>query len=70
MEEAERYNREVLDIQSHTLGDEHPETLHTIHNMGMFMERQGKLEEAERFYNEALEGRVDLERKEVLLPAK
>ncbi len=38
------------------LGDDHPDTLESIHNMGRLLQDQGKLTEAEPYHREALEG--------------
>ncbi len=37
------------------LGDEHPDTLNSINNMGMLLKSQGRLTEAEPYFREALD---------------
>jgi hypothetical protein len=39
------------------LGDDHPQALTSINNMGVLLRAQGKLAEAEAYSREALEGR-------------
>jgi len=46
---------EALSIRRRVLGDEHPDTLISINNMGFLLLAEGKLTEAEPFYREALE---------------
>ena len=55
--EAEPYYREALDRRRDLLGDDDPETLFSIHNMGGLLHDQGKLDEAERDRREALDRR-------------
>jgi tetratricopeptide (TPR) repeat protein/tRNA A-37 threonylcarbamoyl transferase component Bud32 len=45
----------ALATRRRVLGEEHPQTLSSINQMGVLLDSQGKLEEAERYYREALE---------------
>jgi len=47
---------EALEIRRRELGDDHPDTLESLSNMGVLLNAQGKLAEAEPFYREALDG--------------
>ena len=38
------------------LGDDHPTTLTSVNNMGVLLEAQGRLDEAEPYYRESLDG--------------
>ena len=49
--------REALERTRRVLGDDHPETLIAVNNLGSLLQEQGKLDEAEAYYREALEGR-------------
>jgi serine/threonine protein kinase/tetratricopeptide (TPR) repeat protein len=53
--EAEPYFREALDKRRRLLGDDHPDTLISINNMGALLKAQGKLAEAEPYFREALQ---------------
>jgi non-specific serine/threonine protein kinase/serine/threonine-protein kinase len=55
--EAESYWREALERRRRVLGDDHPETLASINNIGELLEEQSRLDEAEPYLREALEGR-------------
>jgi serine/threonine protein kinase/tetratricopeptide (TPR) repeat protein len=46
-----------LAIRREALGDDHPDTLESINNMGRLLWAQGKLNDAEPFCHEAVEGR-------------
>jgi hypothetical protein len=50
--------RELLETCRRVVGDEHPFTLRTAHNLGVFVFATGKLDEAETLLLEAWEGRV------------
>jgi tetratricopeptide (TPR) repeat protein len=52
--EAERYGREVLETSRRVLGDEHPNVLIYLNNMGVLLRVQGKFTEAEPYCREAL----------------
>jgi tetratricopeptide (TPR) repeat protein len=52
--EAEQILREVLDVQRRVLGPEHPDTLHTMGNVGFSLGEQGKYADAEQMYRELL----------------
>lgn len=43
-------------IRRRELGDDHPDTLRSIINMGYLLRRQGRLDDAEPYYREALDG--------------
>ncbi len=47
----------ALEIRRRALGDDDPDTLTSIDNMGVVLQAQGRLSEAERYYGEALDGR-------------
>ena len=47
----------ALSTRRRTRGEEHPNTLTSISNMGVLLKAQGKLAEAEPYYREALEKR-------------
>ncbi|MDG2032135.1 MAG: tetratricopeptide repeat protein, partial [Phycisphaerales bacterium] len=49
------YYHEALEKSRRMLGEEHPDTLISISNMGFLLSAQGKLAEAEPYYREALE---------------
>jgi hypothetical protein len=53
--EAEPYYREALEKQRRILGDDHPDTLNTINNLGLLLQDLRKLDQAEPFLREALE---------------
>jgi tetratricopeptide (TPR) repeat protein len=57
LSEAEPYFREALEVRRRVLGEEHPNTLTSISNMGGLLYAQGKLSEAESYFREALEVR-------------
>ena len=40
----------------HVLGEDHPETLDSLNDMGFLLQKMGKLDEALPYYQEALEG--------------
>ncbi|TVQ33075.1 MAG: serine/threonine protein kinase [Phycisphaeraceae bacterium] len=46
----------ALAIRREQLGDEHPDTLSSIHDLGALLWSKGKLVEAEPYFREALEG--------------
>ena len=48
--------KETLKEQETSLGVEHPDTLTSVNNLGMLLNDQGKLAEAEQFVRRALEG--------------
>ncbi len=54
---ALRAQEEALAIRRYELGDDHPDTLNAIGNMGTLLHYQGKRAEAELFHREALEKR-------------
>ncbi len=47
----------ALEIRRTELGDDHPDTLNSISDMGFLLQSQGRLAEAEPYAREALEGR-------------
>src|SRR5262249_23999298 len=53
--EAELYLREVMEKFRRVPGEEHPDTLNAINNLGWVLQAQGKLAEAEPYYSEAVE---------------
>ena len=57
LDEAEPYYRESLDGRRRVLGEDHPETLISLHNLGSLRLAQADTAEAEGCYREALAGR-------------
>ena len=55
--EAQQYFREALEGGRRVLGDDHPDTLIWISNMGTLLMSMGKYTDAEPYNREALEGR-------------
>ncbi|MGA7925400.1 MAG: tetratricopeptide repeat protein [Candidatus Sulfotelmatobacter sp.] len=53
--EAEKLERETLDIQRRVLGPEHSLTLHSMTNLALALEHQGRIPEAEQEFREELE---------------
>jgi len=53
--EAEQLLRPALDLQRVTLGDEHPETIQSIANLGITLQRDERLAEALPLLREALQ---------------
>jgi len=49
--------RKALEIRRRELGDEHPDTLLSLNNLGSLLQAQGDLTEAEAFFRKALEVR-------------
>lgn len=56
-EEAERLFQKVLETRKLKLGDDHPETLETKHELAMMYKEQGDYNKAEPLLLEAVEGR-------------
>jgi serine/threonine protein kinase/Tfp pilus assembly protein PilF len=56
-DEASDPQTEALEIRRRVLGNEHPDTLTSVGNMGILLKLQGRLTEAEPYYVEALEGK-------------
>jgi hypothetical protein len=52
--DAERINREVLDVQRRVLGEEHPDTLRSADHLALSLMHQGKHADAERINREVL----------------
>ncbi len=57
LEKASPPQAEALTIRRHLLSANHPDILSSINSMGLLLQDQGKLVEAERYLREALEGR-------------
>ncbi len=57
LQAAEQPQREALEVRRRVLGDEHPDTLASVGNMGALRRAQGRLVEAEPYYRDALEAR-------------
>jgi len=57
IDEATPLYREVIEMRRQTLGDRHPDTLTSIHNLGRLLTDQGRLDEAAELLREALEAR-------------
>ena len=58
LEEARPLYGEALQACRETLGDRHPDTLRSIYNMGLLLEKQDNLTEAILLFTEELEGLV------------
>jgi tetratricopeptide (TPR) repeat protein len=54
---AEKVVRMSVEVREKMLGPEHPDTLTSVGNLGLVLERQGKYEAAEAIHRRALEGR-------------
>lgn len=54
---AEPLLTRALNTRRKELGEDNPDTLSSINNMGILLQRQGKLGEAEKYYREAMEKR-------------
>ena len=53
--EAEKLDRETLDIQRRVLGPEHPDTLMSMNNLATVLEHEGHYAEAEKLDRETLD---------------
>ena len=53
--EAEKLQRETLDIRRRVLGPEHPDTLASVHNLAIVLYDEGRYTEAERLDRETLD---------------
>jgi hypothetical protein len=56
LSEAEPYCREALEGRREVLGDDHPHTLVSVHNLGRLLRNLGQLEQAEALGAEAVRG--------------
>lgn len=56
--EAQKMYQMVLEHREKVLGPEHPETFTTINNLGSDLDSQGKYEEAEAMYQQALKNNL------------
>jgi tetratricopeptide (TPR) repeat protein/predicted Ser/Thr protein kinase len=52
---AEPHLRRALELRRQALGDEHPETIRAMNQLGFLNWRQGRLDQAEALYGKALE---------------
>jgi Flp pilus assembly protein TadD len=57
--EAERFDRETLDIRRRVLGPEHPQTVNSMNGLAGDLFREGRYAEAEKLYRETF----DIERR-------
>jgi tetratricopeptide (TPR) repeat protein len=55
--QAEPHLKRALVLRRTEVGDDHPDTLISINNMGSLLDSMGKLAEAEPYYREVLEAR-------------
>jgi Flp pilus assembly protein TadD len=55
-DQAEPLLVEALEKRRRVLGQDHPDTLVSINDLGLLRENQGRLDECERLYREALDG--------------
>jgi tetratricopeptide (TPR) repeat protein len=53
---AEKIARTALMGKERVLGEEHRDTIHSVHQLGLMLEGQGKYKEAEAMYRRALKG--------------
>lgn len=54
---ASRLQQQALDARRRSLGDKHPDTLESLHSMGVLQWRQGHFAEAEQLFDEVLRDR-------------
>ncbi len=54
-EDARGQLEEALEIRTSVLGEEHPDTLKSMNDLGLVLRKQGSFAEAERLYRKALE---------------
>ncbi len=54
-DQASPLQESALSTRRRVLGEEHPDTLSSINNMGFLLQAQGKLDQAEPYHREALE---------------
>ena len=57
---VETSSQEALAQRRSALGDQHPATLASIHDMGVLLQKAGKLDEAAAMFSEALAGRREV----------
>ena len=57
LEEAMPHQERALAVSRRVLGDDDPDTLASIHNMGVLLLVQGQAAEAELYLRESMEGR-------------
>ncbi|PVF91575.1 hypothetical protein CPB86DRAFT_878439 [Serendipita vermifera] len=60
LEEAEKMERDVLEVQKEILGPRHPSTVTTMHNLASTLRQRGQLEEAEKMERDVLEVRKEI----------
>ena len=53
-QDAERFYRQALELQTQLLGGEHLDTLSTMNSLGITLERRGRTKEAETIFRHAL----------------
>ncbi|MDY7109654.1 MAG: tetratricopeptide repeat protein [Planctomycetota bacterium] len=56
-EQARPQLARALEIRQHHLGDDHPDTLTSVHRMGLLLSLTGAYDEAKTYYREALKDR-------------
>ena len=57
---AEALYRKVLESRERLLGPTHPDTLHSVRNLGNLLKQKGDLTEAEALHRKVLEAREKL----------
>jgi len=57
-DESQPLLEESLNIRRKILGNDNPETLHSISSMGALLIEQGKVSQAESYFREAMEGQI------------
>jgi tetratricopeptide (TPR) repeat protein len=55
LNEAEKLERDALEIQRRVLGNDHPDTLTSMNNLAFTLRREGRYPEAEQLFREALD---------------
>ncbi|KAG8823119.1 hypothetical protein FRC17_009403 [Serendipita sp. 399] len=60
LEEAEKLDREVLELSIEILGPKHPDTVTAMGNLALTLHYRGQLEEAEKLDREVLELRIEI----------
>lgn len=60
LDESAVIQRETLALRSQTLGEMHPDTLASLHNLSSTLRRQGLLDESEELLRRAIQGRSQI----------
>jgi Flp pilus assembly protein TadD len=60
----QKLDRKTLQLREKVLGKEHPNTLHSMNNLTLVLDKQGKYDEAEKLHRQTLPLRENLLGKE------